>query len=87
MRFRRDDPPDREEPEMMNLIAMPKMNAMMVEDVTVSALRSLRSHEKAGRARKHTHTSGMWNETLDVCRSLIRIEKIEPVWLFFDFYK
>ncbi len=82
MRIRRDDPPDREEPEMMNLIAMPKMNAMMVEDVTVSALRSLRSHEKAGRARK-AHTSGMWNETLDVCRSLIRIEKKEPVWLFF----
>ena len=50
---------------MMNLIAMPKMNAMMAEDVIVPALRSLRSHEKAGRAQKHVHVSGMWNETFE----------------------
>ncbi len=65
MRVRRDEPPDREEPEMMNLIAIPNMNAMMAEDVIVPALRSLRSHEKAGRAQKRAYVSGMWNETFE----------------------
>ena len=50
---------------MMNLIAMPKMNAMMAKDVIVPALRSLRSHEKAGKARKRAHASSMWNETFE----------------------
>ncbi len=50
---------------MMNLIAMPKMNAMMAEDVIVPALRSLRSHEKAGKTRKRANADGMWNETFE----------------------
>ena len=65
MRVRRDELPDKEEPDMMNLIAMPKMNAMMAEDVIVPALRSLRSHEKAGKTRKRANADGMWNETFE----------------------